>query len=411
MKKHVSIVILFIAMMLCGGSAYSVEIPDSMPSWKSLSPEKLANLFEYGELFGVEYLGSTEKVEVVSIGMLADAPPEKVWDVITDFEGYTKLLPDQLKTETIEKGPNTEKVRFTVSVLKLGMLDINTKYVLKYKLDKPNKVDIGWVEGDVKNVAGFWELFPVDGGKKTVAIYVISSDLASASPIVGAALKEQPATMMAINLSSAIIFTQKLMEKAEGRKRSFAPEGSKPIWNNLDSETLHEILKGGRVGFISRIGNKEIATSGVLVDNTPDKTWSVLTDFEEYPDRIQQVTRAKIISEDKNSMKVKMKTEIIRLGPIKIASESVSVYRMKKPEFIKSTEEKNPNSDLFNRWLLMPMDGGAKTALFNEAISDISGMGTIANLMLSKLPALQISVDLSQAMIMTEEIRKWANTK
>lgn len=410
MRKRAILFILFAVVVIFARPVHSIEIPEGMPSWKNFSPDKLAGLLKYGELFEVDYVGS-EKVEAVSIGMLADAPPEKVWDVITDFEGYSNLLPDQLKTESIEKGTNTEKVRFTVSVLKLGLIDINTKYVLKYKMDKPRRLDIGWVEGDVKNVAGFWELFPVEGGKKTVAIYVITSDLGSASPIVGAALKEQPATVMAINLSSAIIFTQKIMEKADGKKRPSAPVGTAPIWKSLDSDTLRALLKGGRVGFISRIGKKEIATSGALVNKSPEKTWSVLTNFNEYPDRIQQITRAKITSESKDSVKVKLKTEILRLGPIKIASEGVSVYKLKKPEYMESADEKNKNSELFNRWFLLPLDGGSKTALFNEAVSDISGMGTVANMMLSKLPALQVSVDLSQAMIMTDEIKKWADSK
>lgn len=410
MRKNALVLILFTVISCLAIPAFSVEIPEGMPSWKGFDPEKLASLLKYGELFEVDYIGG-DKVEAISIGMLADAPPEKVWNVISDFEGYANLLPDQLKTESIEKGTNTEKVRFTVSVLKLGLIDINTKYVLKYKMDKPRRLDIGWVEGDVKNVVGYWELIPVAGGKKTVAIYVITSDLGSASPIVGAALKEQPATVMAINLSSAIIFTQKIMEKADGKKRPSAPEGSDPIWRTLDPETLNALLKGGRVGFISRIGKKEVATSGALVNSSPEKTWGVLTNFAEYPEKIQQITRAKITSESKDSVKVKLKTEILRLGPIKIASEGVTVYKLKKPEYMESSDEKNKNSELFNRWFLLPVDGGAKTALFNEAVSDISGMGTVANMMLSKLPALQVSVDLSQAMIMTDEIKKWADSK
>lgn len=403
----------FVSMLIAfmvGSKAFALEIPANMPSWKKTNPEQLAKVLKYGELFEVDYIGNT-KVEAVSIGMLADAPPEKVWQAVTDFEGYTKLLPDQLKTESLEKKGNEEKVRFTVSVLKLGVIDINTKYVLKYKLNKPKRVDIGWVEGDVKNVAGYWELIPVDGGKKTIAIYVITSDLSSASPIVGAALKEQPATMMAINLSSAIIFTRKIMEKATGRPRPSAPAGSDPIWKALDEKTLTSLLKGGRVGFVSRIGGSEIATAGSLVNKKPELVWNTLTDFEKYPDKIQQITRAKVQSKDKNSAKVKLKTEIIRLGPIKIASEGVSVYKFKEPTYMESADEKNPKPGLFNRWRLIPLEGGSKTALLNESVGDISGMGAIANMMLSKLPALQISIDLSQTMIMTDEIQKWADEK
>ncbi|MFA6451192.1 MAG: SRPBCC family protein [bacterium] len=184
------------------------------PSWKSMNKETLAKMLAKGELAAVDVYGP-EKLEMCSVGILANAPPEKVWKAITGFEDYGKLMPDFTTPEVLERTDKTALVHFTVTVLKLSLLNISTDYTLRYKFDKPRRADISWVSGKVKNISGYWELFPVAGGKKTVVIYAITSDLASANALVGEALKEQPATVMSINLSSAIVLTRLIVKKAE----------------------------------------------------------------------------------------------------------------------------------------------------------------------------------------------------
>ena len=217
MKRFVyaTVVLVLLAFApLCLAATAPAQASKEPPSWKNMDKEMLAKLLEKGELAAVDAVGP-EKIEMCSVGILANAPPKKVWKVITDFEGYAKLMPDFTTPEVLERDEKTALVHFTVSVLKLSLLNITTDYTLRYKFDPPRRADISWVSGKVKNVSGYWELFPVAGGKKTVIIYAITSDLASANALVGAALKEQPATVMAINLSSAIVLTRLIAKKAE----------------------------------------------------------------------------------------------------------------------------------------------------------------------------------------------------
>lgn len=409
---------LFLSAVLCACfavSARALEIPGNVPSWKDTDKEVLAKLLRHGELVAVDSVG--KNIDMVSIGMLANVPPEKLWRVVTDFEGYADLMPESVKTTIMKKKGNMMHVRFVVSVLKFSVIDINTKYTLKYVLDAPRRADISWVEGDVKNVEGYWELYPVDGGRKTVAIYAITSDLGSANPLVGRTLSEQPATVMAINLSSAIIFTEKVLEAAEGRKRPAAKKGAEPIWKAMGEAALYRLLAGGRVGFVSRIGKQQIATAGVLVRKKRNRVWNTLTNFKGYPARIKQITRADVLEKTEKFARVKMRTEVLSLGPIKIASEGETKYNFDKPSgmwseaMIPRVKEEKKRDDLFNRWELVELAGGVETGLFNEAVSDLREMGMIARVMLKRIPAIQISVDLSQAMILANEIQKWAESK
>ncbi len=213
-----AVVLLFVitAVLPVGmASAAAPKTPAAEPpSWKYMNKEALASLLKKGEMVSVDYIGP-KKIEMCTVGVLASAAPEKVWKAITDFEGYGKLMPDFTTPEVLERNNKTALVHFTVSVLKLAVLNISTDYTLRYKFDAPRRADISWVSGQVKNISGYWELFPVAGGKKTVVIYAITSDLGSANPLISAALKEQPATVMAINLSSAIVLSRLIAQKAE----------------------------------------------------------------------------------------------------------------------------------------------------------------------------------------------------
>lgn len=216
MKKPAAVILIFLLVLVAGLQAPAAPEKQAKepPSWKSMDKESLAKLLQNGELTSVDAVGP-DKIEMCSVGILAKTTPEKVWKAITDFEGYGKLMPDFTTPEIIERTNKTATVHFTVSVLKLSLLNITTDYTLKYTFDAPKRADISWVSGQVKNISGYWELIPVQGGKKTIVIYAITSDLGSANPLIGAALKEQPATVMAINLSSAIVLTRLIVKKAE----------------------------------------------------------------------------------------------------------------------------------------------------------------------------------------------------
>ena len=90
-----------------------------------------------------------------------------------------------------------------------------------------------------------------------------------------------------------------------------------------------------------------------------------------------------------------------------------SRYHFKEPSMMWNEDDdpKKRRDDLFNRWLLIPLKDGKHTGLINETLTDISSTGMIARMMMKKLPALQISIDLSQSMIMANEIQKWAEGK
>jgi ribosome-associated toxin RatA of RatAB toxin-antitoxin module len=216
MRKVLSalLVCLLIAFASAGRAAEQKLKTPEPPAWKSMAKESLAKLLKRGELASVDAYGP-QGIEMCSIGILANAPPEKVWKSITDLENYGRILPNLLSPEVLEHTDKTALVKFNITVLKLSIITLATDFTLRYTFDKPRRAGIEWVSGHVKNVSGYWELYPVEGGKKTVVIYAITSDPASANPLLGEMLKEQPTTVMAINLTGAIIVARAVVKKAE----------------------------------------------------------------------------------------------------------------------------------------------------------------------------------------------------
>lgn len=209
--SRIGICFLAALLLVCaGGRAGKAAMAE--PAWKKLDTATLRKLLQTGDLVSVSRSGS---VEMATIGFLVGAPSNEVFDVIVDYENYGKLMPEVTKVKVTPKGKNVIHVWFQVTAVDFGPLKITTDYTLKVTKRKPNKVTIEWVSGKVKDVSGYWELISVDGGKKTIAIYGITSNLQSASPIAATALKNQPATETAINLSSAVMLAQAVRKKAE----------------------------------------------------------------------------------------------------------------------------------------------------------------------------------------------------
>jgi ribosome-associated toxin RatA of RatAB toxin-antitoxin module len=99
--------------------------------------------------------------------VLIAAPPEKVWEAITDFEHYKEFMP--LTSESYVKRREGSDVWFYTEI----SVPLKTiRYEIKLHLDKPAwKMDWTYVEGDLRSNEGGWQLEPYAGGSETYALY------------------------------------------------------------------------------------------------------------------------------------------------------------------------------------------------------------------------------------------------
>jgi coenzyme Q-binding protein COQ10 len=96
-----------------------------------------------------------------SRSIVFNAPMEKVFKVISDYEAYPKFVPKAKSGKVLKREGNLVTVAYELG---LGVKDI--KYTLKMKEEAPNKVSWTFVEGDfMKKNDGSWVLEPAGEGK------------------------------------------------------------------------------------------------------------------------------------------------------------------------------------------------------------------------------------------------------
>jgi coenzyme Q-binding protein COQ10 len=123
-----------------------------------------------------------------SRSVTVEVPPEKLFDVIVDYERYPEFLPE-VKGAKVEGGQGAIKeVSYRV--------DIKAKvisYTLKHTAERPNKLSWTMVKGEMmKGNDGAWTLKPGARPGTTDATYTIDLKLSSLVPgFVEKALAEQ----------------------------------------------------------------------------------------------------------------------------------------------------------------------------------------------------------------------------
>jgi ribosome-associated toxin RatA of RatAB toxin-antitoxin module len=183
------------ALVLCASTALRADAPADdgweKKNWECMRPAKGCHIRTCCELsFGVwvrEKPGSDVR-EVRAVGEI-DAPPEKVYDVITDFEHYAEFMPYLEDGKVISR---TQDEVVTWAIMNAPMVS-RRDWVVRVKLDPAKKAGTTWTvatEGPpptdkavrLKINDGSWKLEALDGGKRTRATYYLYTDPGGSIP-------------------------------------------------------------------------------------------------------------------------------------------------------------------------------------------------------------------------------------
>lgn len=126
-----------------------------------------------------------------------DAPPERCWEVATDFERYPEWAKDVKDVKVVERDAEARGTQVDYRAAAMGR---SVTYTLEYDYSEaPSGFSWTLVKGDLmKRLDGTYRFDPDDGGTRVT--YELSVDLALPLPglvkrraearIVGSALKE-----------------------------------------------------------------------------------------------------------------------------------------------------------------------------------------------------------------------------
>jgi coenzyme Q-binding protein COQ10 len=117
-----------------------------------------------------------------------NVPPEKLFDVIADYEKYPEFLPEVKKVKIDGGQGSIKEVTYTVDI-KAKVIN----YTLKHTADRPNKLAWTMIKGKMmKGNDGTWVLKPGAQPGTTEATYNIDLKLSSLVPgFIEKALAEQ----------------------------------------------------------------------------------------------------------------------------------------------------------------------------------------------------------------------------
>jgi len=281
----------------------------------------LSKLIGDGQLFVVfpqkEYMlkvRNTEEKELfetrfVSCMSIINESEDKVRNVITDYEHYSEFMPQNDKSEIIEKTQNHIITKYSV-YLKLPVFKINATFDLKHQVDK--KGDITWnlIRGKMKASLGKWETIPISK-TKTLVINTSWSDHKSIGFFSRMLIKAQPDLAMAVPIGTAALMMKAVKKRAESIK-AVNPKTSEDLPSSpqipyistqtIPVHTIKTLLKRGKLlivhprQWIKTPDEKPldlVFTSSIGMINSPiNIVKPVSTDITEYPKIFYQVKKA-----------------------------------------------------------------------------------------------------------------------
>lgn len=201
--KILSLAGLFTAALLLA------DIPGSSGEQGLISHERLLrndlvrSLMDRGPFLMIDE-AVPETLKPVTLGMIFEAPPGEIWQVITDYENYGNMFMSVGKTnvapEVIERSEAGATVRFKIEIADFSLITIYVDCVQKVTVARPHSaLDVVWEDasvvispkgiprwlfvkvvpkarGWIKNGSGTFEFVPLDNGKRTALFCTARAD-------------------------------------------------------------------------------------------------------------------------------------------------------------------------------------------------------------------------------------------
>ena len=175
----------------------------------------VTKLMKKGELLIIEEK-SDGSLDLVTSGIIINAPPEKVYEVILDYGKYPEYMPSTEEVTVLKEEGNIKHVQYRIK-FKFSVLKYEVTYVLdmEHFPNKGTKWDLlESKDGKIKSTYGSWQLFPIEGGR-TAAFYSVYSDIKNISWIIRKIFEAEPSMEISVNASSCVMVLKSLKNRVE----------------------------------------------------------------------------------------------------------------------------------------------------------------------------------------------------
>jgi len=175
MKPYFQHIIFFFAFSFCFSGFSKGAADDPSFFWRAMYQDALVNLIGDREMLFSDQRAGHNTVMALTV---VHAPPEDVWPLIGDFKKYPKLIHEFIEVKP-EKG---ETAHLRLQGLKAGPVSMAIDYYAKPETLPHSRFTLKYLKGKTKAQIS-WELIPLQDGKSTVLVFILSGTLAQAAAL------------------------------------------------------------------------------------------------------------------------------------------------------------------------------------------------------------------------------------
>jgi coenzyme Q-binding protein COQ10 len=177
---------------------------------ESLDPATIVALTADGPLVAIDETADG-RLEMATAAVTINASPDRVWDVLADFESYPEWMPQTTAVSVLESGAGTQKVAL---ILEFNLV-ITKKvgYTIEYRDRGNHRMEYSLVDGDFSRNEGYWVVHP-HGAAQSILYYANYVDYTSMN-LLRAFLKRQPSLELALGASGVAVIVRSVKERVE----------------------------------------------------------------------------------------------------------------------------------------------------------------------------------------------------
>lgn len=275
----------------------------------------MAKLTQRGEVALIETTAEGRARQVVLFSVL-DAPREKIFDILMDVEKYPKFLRTVVETKI-----TSEKKGVKTFDWELDVPFFNLSGTRQQRGKRPSLIQVRGKSGHLRGSKERWELYPIDGGKRTLAVFYRALDVETGGILIKTMVDLESSMEQGLNLSTSFVHMRGLAAHVAGtaplafkakagkvppfEKLALGPEG-------LDLDRLQPLLKHGQLALIESHADGTLKQTAILgIVNAPrEKLAKIVQDPAKYPDFIPNFAEQNVTPKGKNQLELDWELEV-----------------------------------------------------------------------------------------------------
>lgn len=263
----------------------------------------LSKLLVRGELALVESNDDGSAAQIVLFSAIA-APPARVFDVVADVESYPKFMPSVVRNHIVKR--QGEMIAYE---WELDVPVFNLKGTRMMRGRRPELVEVRGVDGNFKESRERWELYPLDGGQRTLAAFYRTVDVKTAGVMLKTMVSLEPSMEHGVNLAAGFVHIRDVRRFVEGLPLPKAEAAGGPVPtlrtlelgpDGLDLAALEKLLARGQLALIESNDDGSLKQVALLtrVEASKRAFGDVVRAASRYPEFIPNLVSQKVAEHD-----------------------------------------------------------------------------------------------------------------